>query len=194
MFQKVRVDYTLLTGRMLLDGRECYKTPSGHILFASDSSHAVDYIVKVERGLALQPNEKVAFRDGNVSNLDPSNLIVFQRGENETPQNFQYRIDAATGKVNANLNFKPLEERVPDLTTRPITKASRQPLRVQIKALQRIVNKRLKRGQPTKQVREVARNLMRLSYPDVKLSDIVFGDEFQIPQANRIVTVPPPKH
>lgn len=164
---KVQIKQTALS--MYIDDMECYEK-CGHILFRDSGLNVENYIVAKERGYPLRPRERVFHLDGDLSNLDPSNLVVFEQGVDESPQQYLSRIQEG-------MRLLRLKARIPDLETRPTTKGSAWPLSQQIKCLQRLIDRKLQRGFEIEAVKDIARVQIKHKFYDVKMSDLLFGDE-----------------
>ncbi|MBT9139200.1 MAG: hypothetical protein DDT31_01781 [Syntrophomonadaceae bacterium] len=178
-------------GRSLyVDGREAYLDPSSKMWWFKDNfTSAASYGASQEiLGRPLAIRERVFFRDGNKSNLYPQNLYVAEQGPSERRSAFHNRV-----KLTLEGRWKrlqKLEQRVPDLYTREIAKEAILPLKVQITNIQKQVDK-VWRGKliletqfkvpfNMEDVTRVARNMIILVYPDVRIEDIIL-DEVPLP-------------
>jgi len=171
-----------------IDGRKVYSGPHGVPMFYDNCKRAVDYIAERSLGRPITVDDRVVFRDGDRTNLKPSNIVIFVRDVEggEGWKGFRYRIDVGMKVKDYEAPNKSLAERVPDLHTRPTTKGKAWPLERQISKVQRMVNRRLKRL-PQWHVRETTEAAIAMLYPDVRMTDIIFGDEGRVPKSDFVV-------
>jgi len=183
-----KVRYKRTQQGISIDGREVYSGPHGVPMFYDNCKRAIDYIVEKSLGRPGTVDDRVVYRDGDRTNLKPSNIVIFVRDVegDEGWKSFRYRIDVGMGVKEFDKEVLPLEERVPDLHTRPTTKGKAWPLKRQVEKVQRLVDRRLKRL-PAWRVRETTESAIAMLYPDVRMSDIIFGDEGKVPRSNHVV-------
>lgn len=178
---KVQIRKTPLA--VYVDGRECFIAPGGRMKFNGSYESVIDYIAEVERGYPLEPDEKVVQIDRDFTNIDPSNLRVFKREPGESGKAFQTRIWKALGWYKVSPKSIQQYIRIPDLETRPTTKGPAWPLKRQIFCLQQIVSNRLKEGYDIADVKDIAQLNIRRRFFDVRMSDLLFGDEPKRPRS-----------
>ena len=183
-----KVQYKVTKKGITVDGRKIYSGPHGVPMFYDNCKRAIDYIVERSLGRPGTVDDRVVYRDGDRTNLKPSNIVIFVRDVEggEGWKSFRYRIDVGMGVKDFDQDNLSLAERVPDLRTRPTTKGRAWPLERQVAKVQRLVNRRLRRLPPW-HVRETTEAAIAMLYPDVRMTDIIFGDEGRVPKSDFVV-------
>lgn len=159
-----------------INGVKCFRGSHGIIFNWKTQQPHVYEIIKQMRGYSLTRNEKLLYKDGNRSNILPSNLLIVSRQDWETPQQLGQRVRQA--KNRKYLRQMPIRERIPDLLTRKCN--SRTPLEKQIERVQRHVDEywsaHWQEGLSVAILQEVAKQMIDLLCPDVTMQDVILHE------------------
>lgn len=170
---KVEITKTPLS--TYVNGKETYPGPWGHLLLKENGSLAANYVIQEIRNKPLTAKEKIYYKDGNVKNIDPSNLLVVERGLGESSRAFGARVKRLLGKIPKRK--MKMAERIPDLHTRKTT--SNKSLLEQINIVQASIDRMwIKEGNKcTYEDRlECASVSIGIAYPDVQLEDLILDE------------------